>query len=184
MVAANHVSYLDILVLGTLQPTHFVAKSEIRGWPMFGWISRAAGTLFVDRDNPRDAVRAIREMREMLADGISITLFPEGGTGSGDAVRPFQAALLEPAARAGIPCFGASISYDTSGFPAPPSETIVWSNGKHFVRHFTRIMEIPRIDVTVNVSDVPVSSADRKELAHKLWEHVHGTFVPVRTEAS
>src|SRR5262245_47723374 len=56
VVASNHVSYLDILVLGSLYPSQFVAKQEIRGWPLFGWISRGAGTLFVDRDSPRDAV--------------------------------------------------------------------------------------------------------------------------------
>jgi 1-acyl-sn-glycerol-3-phosphate acyltransferase len=184
VMASNHISYLDILVLGTLHPSHFVAKNEIRGWPLFGWISRAAGTLFVDRDSPRDAVRVIREMRRVLAAGIPITLFPEGGTSDGAEVRPFQAALLEPAAKAGLPCFGASVSYATPGADLPPSTTIVWSNGENFVTHFTRMMELRRIEATVNVADEPLSLRDRKELAHKLWEHTSGTYVPLRNEGS
>ena len=184
LIAANHVSYLDILVLGTLHPSHFVAKREIRSWPLFGWISRAAGTLFVDRESPRDAVRVIRDMREVLAAGIPITLFPEGGTSAGETVQPFQAALLEPAARAELPCYGASVSYDTPGSSLPPARTIVWSNGENFVKHLARIMQLSRIEATINISPEPVSSTDRKVLARTLWQHVHDTYVPLRTDPS
>jgi len=184
VMASNHISYLDILVLGTLHPSHFVAKNEIRGWPLFGWISRAAGTLFVDRDSPRDAVRVIREMRQVLAAGIPITVFPEGGTSRGTEVHPFQAALLEPAAKAGLPCFGASVSYATPGADLPASSTMAWSNGENFVKHFLRVMEIRRIEATINIAKEPISSRDRKELAHRLWEHSSRTYVPLQDEVS
>ena len=182
VVASNHVSYLDILVLGSLYPSQFVAKDEIRGWVLFGWISRAAGTLFVDRDNPRDAVRVIRHIRALLAHGTPVTLFPEGGTSRGKDVRPFLPSLLEPAARQHVPCFGASVSYDTPASEVAPARTICWSDGSNFVKHFLRVMSLRRIEARVTFSEEPVQSSDRKELAHRLWQHSNGTFVPIRQD--
>lgn len=183
LVAANHISYLDIWVLGSLYTSVFVAKHEIRSWPLFGWISNAAGTLFVNRSSARDAVRVNRAIREHLASGVSVTLFPEGGTSSGRSVQPFLPTLLEPAAAAGVPCFGASLSYDTPASAEPPVRTICWNDGENFVAHIWRIMRMPSVVATVHFSRVPVRDSDRKELARQLWEHVQGTFVPIREEA-
>jgi 1-acyl-sn-glycerol-3-phosphate acyltransferase len=180
VVAANHVSYIDILVLGSLYPSQFVAKQEIRSWPAFGWISRAAGTLFVNRDNPRDAVRVIRMIRSHLANGIPITLFPEGGTSSGEEVRPFLPTLLEPAASAEVPCYAASLTYETSDPEVTPGDTICWHDGSNFVKHFLGIMRVRRIEARVSFSGQPILSPDRKELALRLWEDARGSFVPIR----
>jgi 1-acyl-sn-glycerol-3-phosphate acyltransferase len=182
VVAANHISYLDIVVLGSLYRTQFVAKSEIRSWPLFGWISRAAGTLFVDRASPRDAVRAIRRIEGYLAAGVPVTLFPEGGTSPGASVRPFLPTLLEPAAAARVPCYAASVSYETPGEPAPPSRTICWHDGSNFAKHMLRVMALDRIEVRVRFSSAPVLCENRKELARRLWEDVQGSFVPIRQE--
>ena len=182
VVAANHVSYVDILVLGSIYRSQFVAKQEIRSWPAFGWISRAAGTLFVNRDNPRDAVRVIRAIRGHLADGISITLFPEGGTSPGDEVRPFLPTLLEPAAGSGAPCYAASLTYETSDAGVTPGDTICWHDGSNFVKHFLGIMALRKIEARVSFSERPVRSSDRKELAQKLWEDARDSFVPIRRE--
>ena len=115
LVASNHVSYLDIVVLGSLYPSAFLAKREIASWPIFGFIARGAGTLFVDREQARDVVRAGREISERLELGLPVTIFPEGRSSAGIEILPFQPSLLEPAARAGIPCWAASISYETPG---------------------------------------------------------------------
>ena len=183
VVAANHVSYIDILVLGSLYRSQFVAKDEIRGWPVFGWVSRAAGTLYVNRDNPRDAVRVIRSIRHHLANGVAITLFPEGGTSAGEEVRPFLPTLLEPAAGAGVPCYAASLSYETPDSHVAPGDTICWHDGSNFVKHFLGIMHVKKIEARVSFSERPVRSSDRKELAQKLWEDARDSFVPIRGEA-
>jgi 1-acyl-sn-glycerol-3-phosphate acyltransferase len=180
VIAANHLSYLDILVLGSHYPCQFVAKREIRSWPLFGWISRAAGTLFVDRESARDAVRAVRQMRHLLRNGISLTLFPEGRISNGESVQPFLPALLEPAADAGVPCFGASLSYETPGAELPPARTICWHDSANFITHIIRVMSLPRIEVKVSFSPSPIRDKDRKELARKLREHVVSFHVPIR----
>lgn len=183
LVAANHLTYLDIWVLGSLYPSIFVAKREISGWPIFGWVARNAGTLFVDRDAARDVVRVARLMSDHLAAGISLSVFPEGGTSHGETVRPFMSSILEPAARFGVPCYAASISYETPGVADPPTRTICWSGGKPpFFHHLLGVMKLPRVEATVIFSEAPVRSSDRKELARRLWEEAQQTFVPIRRE--
>jgi len=183
LVAANHLTYLDIWVLGSLYPSVFVAKREIAGWPVFGWAAWAAGTLFVDRDAARDVVRVGQLMGDRLAVGVPLTVFPEGGTSRGDLVRPFTSSILEPAARIGAPCYAASIRYETPDVAEPPSRTICWSGGKPpFLRHLLGVMKLNRIEATVIFSAAPVRSSDRKELARRLWEETQQTFVPIRQE--
>lgn len=184
VVAANHLTYLDIWVLGSLYPSIFVAKREISAWPVFGWVARNAGTLFVDRDTARDVIRVAALMREHLAAGISLTVFPEGGTSHGESVRPFMSSILEPAARATVPCYAASISYETPGVADPPTRTICWSGGKPpFFYHLLGVMQLGRIEATVTFSSVPIVCSDRKELARLLWEDSQRTFVPIRQES-
>ena len=180
LVAANHLSYVDIFVLGSLYPSVFVAKREIASWPLFGWIARGAGTLFVDRDQPKDVVRTAREMSARLDLGVSLTIFPEGRSTRGTEILPFQAPLLEPAARAGIPCWSASISYDTPGSAVAPSATVCWYDSSNFPRHFVRLAALPRIVARVRFAEDPVVSTDRKILARELWERTTARFVPVR----
>jgi len=182
LVAANHLSYLDIFVLASVYPSIFVAKREIAGWPLFGWITRHVGTVFVDRARPRDVVRAGKAMREHLRDGTPLTLFPEGMATCGAEVLPFMPSLLEAAATTGVPCFAASLNYDTPGHEAPPSQTVCWWGGADFFSHFMRLLTLPRIEARVEFSRKPIVSNDRKLLARVLREEVASCFVPVRQD--
>lgn len=180
LVAANHLSYIDILVLASLYPSIFVAKREIATWPVFGWIARGAGTLFIDREQPKDVVRAGRAMAEHLANGIPLTIFPEGRSSPGVEILPFQPALLEPAAKAGVPCWAVSISYETPGSEPSPSRTVCWYDSEHFVTHFKRLAGLRRVVARVRFSDAPVVSEDRKTLARELWDRTRVSFKPIR----
>lgn len=180
MVAANHLSYLDIWLLGSLYPTLFVAKREIASWPLFGPIARISGTVFVDRRNARDLMRASRQMDHRLDRGVALTLFAEGKATDGREVLPFMPSLFEPAARRGLPCYGASIGYDSPGGDGPPSETVCWWGGQTFGPHLRRLLAQPRIVATVRLSSDPVVSPDRKVLAQRVHAQVAGSFQPVR----
>jgi 1-acyl-sn-glycerol-3-phosphate acyltransferase len=184
LLASNHLSYLDIMVLGSLAPSLFVAKREIRAWPLFGWMSRGAGTLFVDRDRPKDVVRVGGEMIERLEAGLSLTLFPEGKSTRGLEVHPFMPSLLEAAARTGVPCHAVSLRYEAPDFEdLPPAVTVCWYDRAAFVPHITRLMRIEGVTAHVRFVGEPVRSDDRKELARELRERVAGAFRPVRQTA-
>ena len=111
MVAANHVSWLDIFALQAVSPTRFVAKSEVRDWPLAGWIAERAGTLFIRRGLRREAARTNEHVHVALAAGDCIGIFPEGTTTDGDTLLKFHASLFEPAVASAAPVHPCAIRY-------------------------------------------------------------------------
>jgi len=97
MIAANHISWLDIFVVMSVQPARFIAKSEIRDWPMAGWIAERAGTLFIRRARRHDTGRINEQVHTAFAEGACVGLFPEGTTTEGDQLLRFHSSLFEPA---------------------------------------------------------------------------------------
>jgi 1-acyl-sn-glycerol-3-phosphate acyltransferase len=97
MVASNHVSWLDIFVISAVHPTRFIAKSEIRDWPLAGWISERAGTIYIRRERRRDTARINELVHSALQQGDCVGLFPEGTTTEGDTLLKFHSSLFEPA---------------------------------------------------------------------------------------
>jgi 1-acyl-sn-glycerol-3-phosphate acyltransferase len=181
-VASNHVSYIDILVLASLYPSMFLAKREIASWPVFGWIARGAGTVFIDREQAKDVVRAGRELSARLGLGLPVTIFPEGKSSRGVTILPFQPSLLEPAARASVPCWAVSISYETEGSALPPSRTICWHDSESLATHFPRLLGLKRVVARVRFGEPAIVSTDRKALASALWEKSKASFTPIRQQ--
>jgi 1-acyl-sn-glycerol-3-phosphate acyltransferase len=101
MLAANHVSWLDIVVLGSLMPLCFVAKAEVAGWPVFGTLARLQRTVFVDRERRGKTADTAAEIASRLSGGDAMVLFAEGTTSDGNVVLPFRSALVG-SARAAI----------------------------------------------------------------------------------
>jgi len=97
LFAANHISWLDIYLLNALAPVRFVSKSEVRDWPLIGFLAAKAGTLFIERNRRRDTGRVNQTIESALRSGDHVALFPEGTTSDGSEVRHFHAPLLQPA---------------------------------------------------------------------------------------
>lgn len=97
LLAANHISWLDILVMHAASHCRFVAKSEIRRWPLVGALTTGGGSLYIERSSSRDAMRVVHQMAEALQQGDVLAVFPEGGTGDGITLLPFHANLLQAA---------------------------------------------------------------------------------------
>ena len=97
LLAANHISWLDILVMHAASHCRFVAKSEIRQWPLVGTLTTGGGSLYIERSSNRDAMRVVHQMAEALQQGDVLAVFPEGGTGDGITLLPFHANLLQAA---------------------------------------------------------------------------------------
>jgi 1-acyl-sn-glycerol-3-phosphate acyltransferase len=97
MFVANHVSWLDIVAINALRPVRFIAKSEIRRWPVVGWLCSQNGTLFIERSRRQHIAHINRAMTEALIRGDTFAVFPEGVISTGDKLLPFHASLLQPA---------------------------------------------------------------------------------------
>ena len=116
LVVANHVSWLDILAVHAVLPqARFVAKSDLQRWPLLGWLIGAVGTLFIERERKRDAVRVVHRTAEALADGQTVAVFPEGTTGTGPQVLPFHANLLQAAISVSVPIQPLALRYAEPG---------------------------------------------------------------------
>ena len=104
LLLANHVSWLDIAALHAAVPhARFVSKADVLHWPLLGWLIKGAGTLFIERDRKRDALRVVHAMADALRAGETVAVFPEGTTGPGPAPLPFHANLLQAAIATGTP---------------------------------------------------------------------------------
>jgi 1-acyl-sn-glycerol-3-phosphate acyltransferase len=178
-VVCNHLSYLDIPLLASVLGPVFVSKSEIAAWPLFGFLSRSMGTIYVERGRKRQLPDAVREIARALAAGDSVVLFPEGTSTKGERVLEFRPSLLAPAAEGGIDVIGASISYRTPPGDPPASESVCWWGGMEFVPHVAAFLHTSAVHARVAFAGEPVSDRDRKALAEKLWRVVSGQFVPV-----
>lgn len=189
LLVANHLSYLDIIVLAALTPCVFVAKSEVKSWPVFGWFARRGGTIFVNRASRRDAVRATEEIRAALRAGALVVLFPEGTSSDGAKVLPFKSALLEaaaaetpniklqpaekhqtPSSNAAPPITVAALHYALNDGDAA-REVCYW--GDHtLVPHLLRLVSKRAVRASVAFASVTPTGQDRKQLAAQLHAQV------------
>lgn len=94
LFVSNHVSWIDIVVLGCVVPVSFIAKSEVRSWPLIGWLAQLQRTLFVERSRRLKVRDQSNQIRERLLAGDYLVLFPEGTTSDGNFVYPFNSSLL------------------------------------------------------------------------------------------
>ncbi|MGB8855314.1 MAG: lysophospholipid acyltransferase family protein [Burkholderiales bacterium] len=111
LIVSNHISWLDNFVVQALCPAHFVAKSEIRDWPVMGWLVAHTGALFIERARRHHTLKINQDMMAALDSGDSVALFPEGTTGTGDHVRPFHSALLQACIGSNAPLIPLGLRY-------------------------------------------------------------------------
>ncbi len=181
LFVANHVSYFDIEVLGSLIPGSFVAKAEVADWPLFGWLAKLQRTVFV----ARRASRASHErdaMAERLAAGDRLILFAEGTSGDGTTVRPFKSALLSVAAGRDadgrpVPVQPVSIAYTRlDGMPLGRylRPCFAWYGDMAMAPHLWRALGLGRVTVVVEFHEVVTMEqfTDRRAIARHCYEAV------------
>jgi 1-acyl-sn-glycerol-3-phosphate acyltransferase len=181
LFVSNHVSWADILVIGSIAPIAFVSKSEIAHWPMVGIAARSVRTVFVDRSRRHQTGDAIAEIVQRLADGISTVLFAEGTSSDGNRVLPFRSALMgavtEVAARGGfakpVLIQPMSICYTAiNGIPMGRQHRplIAWYGDIDFMPHIKTLMGSGAVDAVVSFGE-PIAvdgTADRKAMTRQL----------------
>ena len=180
LFVCNHVSYLDITVLGTMLTASFVAKADVAGWPVFGLLSKLQRTVFVDRRR-NSAQRQRDDLKSRLKAGDNLVLFPEGTSGDGNRVLPFRSALMSAAeADAGeepVVVQPVSISYvKVNGMPLGRDlrPLVAWYGDMELTPHLWQFASLGRVRVVVEFHR-PVridAFASRKELARHCAEEV------------
>lgn len=178
-LVTNHLSYVDIPVLGRHIHGTFIAKSELSGWPVAGQVIRSGDTIFIDRGRKRDLLRVMKEVDRALEDGLGVVLFPEGTSSKGDDMLPFKPSLLQIAAGSHRPVHWAILEYWTDDPHCKPSQFVNWWGDEPFLPHYLRFVSVDRIYATIRFGDEPVHGQDRKELSAALRERMLTKFRPM-----
>lgn len=178
-LVCNHLSYLDIIPLYFYLNCTFVAKKEVRGWPVLGFLVYMMGVVFIDRSIKGDVVRVNKILTESLNKNQGIVIFPEGTSTGGKNIFPFKSSLLEYPAAQNMEVHVATIHYKTSEKDLDAVDSVCFFGARHtFPEHVFMMAKNHRIECNIHFSEEPVSAADRKELAEKLHQKMSNQFIP------
>jgi len=184
LYVSNHVSWVDIVVIGSLSPVAFIAKSEVRKWPLVGITAEFQRTVFVDRARRHQTSDAIGEIAQRLASGTSVVLFAEGTSSDGNRVLPFRSALVGAIKHAATHGHGAdiliqpmSICYTgVHGIPMGRQHRplVAWYGDLDFVPHIKTFIERGAVDAVVSYGPPVTADADvdRKAMTRSLESSV------------
>lgn len=170
LIVANHVSWLDIMAVHAVCPeARFVSKADVRSWPLLNRLIDSAGTLYIQRESRRDALRVVHRMAEALAAGDTVAVFPEGTTGTGPELLPFHANLLQAAIAAGVPVQPVALRYADRDHRFSPAAA--WVGDDTLADSLWALARAEDLVVHLHiVAPQAAAHADRRALAQHLRE--------------
>ncbi len=168
LLVANHISWLDILAINAVQPARFVSKSDVRHWPLLGWLVACGGTLFIERERKRDALRVVHQVAAALTAGEIIAVFPEGTTSDGHDVLPFHANLLQAAVATHAPVQALALRYRDNRQPVSAAAAFVGDTSLAASIWATAMAHRLHVQVHVCPARVATQGGERRELAEQL----------------
>lgn len=183
VIIANHVSYVDGIVLGAIFPIVFVSKKEVRSWPIVGQWNILCGTIFINRQHKEEVGSLVEEMTRKLKQEANILLFPEGTSTNGERMLPFQTVPLAAPLRSRSIIVPATIAYksiDDNPVGTANRDLIYWYGEMDFVSHFWKLLALRSVEVLVTIQPkvecfrYPDNSAGRKKLAEDCYDRVLG----------
>jgi 1-acyl-sn-glycerol-3-phosphate acyltransferase len=164
LIVANHISWLDIFVLLAARPARFVAKAELRRWPVVGPLITGAGTLYVERTRRHDTHKVNRRAAEALARGDVLAIFPEGTTTDGRSLLPFHGSLLQPIVDAQGHVVPVAIRYRTPA--GEHTDAAAYVGDTSILESFWRLTAQRAVVVDVHVAaPLPAHGRHRRELS-------------------
>ena len=186
LVVSNHLGLLDPWVLSSQFRVAFAAKIEMEAWPIFGWVGRSTGLIYVDRERRMNTGGFVEKIRQRMRDGIGVLVFPEGTTNATDDLLPFKTGGF--AAVAGmpdgyvLPVFMWAKRINGVGTKREERRRITWPEGDSMLKNAWGLVGMQSITIEVKVGDlISTAEKDRKRLAKMAQDQVEGlrrlTFV-------
>jgi 1-acyl-sn-glycerol-3-phosphate acyltransferase len=170
ILVSNHLSYLDILVYGSICPMVFISKSEVRSWPVIGAFTRCAGTLYIRRQSKADVARLGADMVPVVNAGVVVTMFPEGTSTGGDKILPFHSSLLAPAEAHDWSVTGAWLNYSVED--GSVREEICYWRDMTFLPHILNVFSKRGFEAFIQFDTPLPGKLDRKEMAQQLQARI------------
>lgn len=189
LIVSNHLSWLDIVVIGSAFPVSFIAKSEVGTWPVIGTFARMQRSVFIDRTRRTATREAHATMTERLAGGDPLVLFAEGTTSDGHRVLPFRSALIGAATSVAEEAGEARIQPLTVAYPGRagsasplPGPDLAWHGDMDLLPHLKDVIAGPPIHAVLSFGDAEAigADADRKVLARDLENAISARYDALR----
>lgn len=183
VIIANHVSYVDGIVLGSIFPIIFVSKREVKSWPIIGQWNVLCGTIFINRQRKIQVASLIRQMTRKLQQEANLLLFPEGTSTNGEGILPFQTVPLAAPLRNRSIIVPVTVTYktiDDQPVTTANRDSVYWYGDMEFVTHFWNLLALREIEVLVTIQPkiecfrYSDNSVGRKKLAKDCYDRVLG----------
>jgi 1-acyl-sn-glycerol-3-phosphate acyltransferase len=172
---SNHLSYLDVIVLGAQQPSVFLCKADVKSWPLVSTIVGGAGTIFVERERRSSAAKAAEQLHAVMQQGVPVVFFPEGTSTDGTGVLPFRAPIFEAIVESNAQAWPMYLHYDLPG-ATDRAETVrndicYW--GDHtFATHIFKLLRYDGITARIRYAPQPIEANNRREAAERSHDAV------------
>jgi len=171
LLVSNHISFIDIFVINALLPSAFVAKSDVRQWPLIGGLCRRTGTVFIERGKRKAAELTRQRMLAALVAGQRLAIFPEGTTTRGDRVLPFHGALFQSAIDAAVPVHALALCYFARD--GTPSTAPAYIDETSLIRCLITILESGGLVAQIQLAtSFAPPLAERRHLAHRAHQAI------------
>ena len=175
LVVANHISWLDILAINAVRPVRFVSKADVRHWTLIGYLVASGGTLFIERERKRDAMRVVHQMAQALRAGDVVAVFPEGTTGDGRGLLPFHANLLQAAIATATPVQPVALRFADAA--SPVSAAVEFLGETTLVASIWRVARAQGLRVRVQLLATEATAhLDRRALSERLRGEIHAAL--------
>jgi 1-acyl-sn-glycerol-3-phosphate acyltransferase len=170
LFVANHTSWIDIELLHSQRAACFVAKAEIAGWPVVGWMAATGGTIFHRRGSNHSLASVMQVMVERLRGGRSVAVFPEGGTGLNGVLKVFHARIFQAALDAGVPVQPVGLRFARDGRRVIDAG---FREEESFLANILRLLGEAPMDAEVHfLAPVPASPEARRRMAEQSRERI------------
>lgn len=180
LMVSNHLSYLDIVILGSISPVVFVTSVEVRD-SVLGLIARSGGSLFVERRSRNNLQGEIEEIRQTMNRGMNVLIFPEGTSSNGEQVLPFKKSLFDSAIHSQKTVIPFCLKYllvDGRPFGRESRDLLCWYGDMEFLPHLKEVLRLKKVQVALQILE-PVQTSpelDRREVSFQVYRRVSEAY--------
>ncbi|WP_413559588.1 lysophospholipid acyltransferase family protein [Bdellovibrio sp. HCB209] len=185
LLVANHMGFVDILLLAGIEPMSFITSNEMRETPLLGPVTELAGCFYVERRSRTKILSEMKRLANSLKDGLNIVLYPEATSTNGERVLPFKRTLMMAAAEAGVPIQPVVINFRSingEAFNTRWRDAVCWYGDATFVEYFWKTLRLKSVVAEVEYLEIlyPGPNDDRGAIADKAHAMISAKFVPVQ----
>lgn len=171
LFVSNHISWLDIIVINAAMPMRFLAKSEVKDWPLFGYLANKLNTVYVQRENRSDARKAVENLIDVLNEGQRICIFPEGTSSDGLSILKFKSNLFESVIASDAICIPLALTYKDVTSLEISTAPAYWGEIS-LIESIKNIVNASPMMATISIGAVIDDCETRKAMSLNAWEQI------------